>query len=122
MDKEETLYRKIAAALAGESRLVREGRMMSSPAVTYKGKVFAFYHKQKMVFRLGKDFDPAAHKLKDFGPLNPFKRKGPLTGWLEVFPSERRKWERLARAALAHMKEEMKGAAKKPRSTKARRV
>lgn len=62
---------------------VTEGKMMSSPAIHYKNKVFAFFSRQnKMVFKLGKDFPVEKHhaQLVEFSP---FKSKKPLTGWYE---------------------------------------
>lgn len=103
MDKEEALFGKIVETLSGESRHVAPGKMMSSPGITHKGKVFAFYHKKEMVFRLGKAFAPEKFKLKEWSLLNPFKNKPPLAGWFQVPSAERRKWEKLARQALAHM-------------------
>ena len=42
------------------------GKMMSSQAVKCKGKVFVFFHQEKMTFKLGKDFDPEAYGLVDW--------------------------------------------------------
>ena len=44
---------------------IQAGKMMSSEAITYRGKVFAFFStKQKMVFKLGKDYDPTAQSFR----------------------------------------------------------
>ena len=57
-DQEEILFRKIAEKLATENDSVSPGKMMSSPGIKCKNKVFAFYYNKQMVFRLGKEFDP----------------------------------------------------------------
>ena len=80
---------------------VTEGKMMSSPAIHYNGKVFAFFsRKQKMVFKLGKNFNSGQIDvaLQEF---NPFKNKGPLTGWYEVDFAEQEDWENMTELALS---------------------
>jgi len=63
---------------------VEAGKMMSSPAITYRGKVFAFYHAGEMTFKLGKDYEPARDGIQHWGLLNPFKHKPPMAGWFRI--------------------------------------
>lgn len=100
MDKEEILFSKIAEKLSKENRYVTPGKMMSSPGIRYKNKVFAFYHKNEMIFRLGKEFQPRKFRLKTYRLLSPFKSKPPLSGWFQIPYTEKGKWEKLARQAL----------------------
>ena len=58
MDKEEDLFNKIVEKLSKKHNFVSKGKMMSSPGIKYKTKVFAFYYNKEMVFRLGRDFIP----------------------------------------------------------------
>lgn len=76
------------------------GKMMSSPGLKYRDKVFAFYHKQEMGFRMGPKFDPQKFGLKNAKPLSPFKTKPPLKGWFIVEAAESTSWELLAQMAL----------------------
>ncbi len=79
---------------------VTEGKMMSSPAIHYNKKVFAFFsRKQKMVFRFGKDY-PLDKLTVEVSEFNPFKKKKPLTGWYEVDYKYHNNWENLAHLAL----------------------
>lgn len=83
---------------------VTEGRMMSSPAIHYNNKVFAFLsRKNKMVFKLGKDYpsDKIDFEIKEFSP---FKNKKPLTGWFEVDYGYQNQWEALCAEALEIIK------------------
>ena len=80
---------------------VEPGKMMSHPALTCKGKVFAFSATDGMGFRLGPDTDASAHGVKNPGPLSPFKTKPPLKGWWIVDTAEADTWETLAGKALA---------------------
>lgn len=85
---------------------VTEGKMMSSPAIHYKKKVFAFLsRKNKMVFKFGKDY-PIRHLDVQMQEFSPFKTKKPLTGWYEVDFNENQKWENLTVMALQLIKEE----------------
>lgn len=82
---------------------VAVGKMMSSPAIQCKGKVFAFFHNEKMTFKLGKDFDPDSYGLMDWGYLSPFKNKPPMTAWVIVPFEEKEKWEALTEMAWVKM-------------------
>ena len=69
---------------------VHLGKMMSSPGLKYKDKVFAFYHRESMRFRLGPNFDPV--------------KKPPLKGWFIVEKYESDTWDKLAEIALEFTK------------------
>ena len=76
------------------------GKMMHSPGLKYKDKVFAFCHKNEMGFRLGPKFDPQKFGLKNAKPLSPFKTKPPLKGWYLIESYESSLWETLTEMAL----------------------
>ncbi len=102
-DEEELRFRSIAALLASENSAVTLGKMMSSPGIQFRGKVFAFYHDKKMVFRLGRDFQPEAWGISQYSLLAPFKTKPPMADWFEIAFEEQHRWEELARYALHQM-------------------
>ncbi|MDP5170540.1 MAG: hypothetical protein NWR72_09860 [Bacteroidia bacterium] len=81
---------------------VAEGKMMSSPGLKVKGKIFAFYHKSAMGFRLGPQFDPELFGISAWEPLSPFKTKPPLAGWLMVKEQEKKEWENLITLSLEY--------------------
>jgi len=83
-------------------------RMMSSPGLKYKDKVFAFYYNNAMVFKLGKEYDPASDGITDYSVLNPFKNKPPLAGWFIIPIEFKMKWFSLSTKALACLKNEMR--------------
>ena len=80
---------------------VAPGKMMSSPALQYRGKVFAFFHQEAMTFKLGKNFDPDAYGLREWSYLNPFKNKPPMRAWVVVEATEKDQWPHLTKLALA---------------------
>ena len=113
MDKEEELFNKIADKISKEQRLVKRGKMMSSPGIIYKKKFFAFYYKKQITLKLGKDFTPKSHGIKKWKYLNPFKNKAPMKNWYQIPFSERKNWEKLAKYALDVISEELEKSKKK---------
>ena len=103
MNSGEKVYLGIVERLSSENPDVFPGKMMSSPGLKYKGKVFVFFHKPEMGFRLGPDFDPDVSGLETIRLLSPFKTKAPLKGWFLIGESESERWEQLAEQALAAM-------------------
>ena len=94
------VFDQICNSLCLEEDGVYEGKMMSSKGLKYNNKVFAFYHKGEMGFRMGPLFDPVKHGLKFVKPLSPFKTKPPLKGWYMVNAIEENLWLDLSKMAL----------------------
>lgn len=103
----EALFASLQATFAKKSQ-VKAGKMMSSPGITYKSKVFAFFYKDKMVFKLGKEFEPKDHKISKYSYLSPFKNKAPMKAWFEIPFSEKKHWPTLTELALEYIKKEIK--------------
>lgn len=78
---------------------VMPGKMMSSDAIKFNDKVFAFLSKKgNMVFYIPDfDFGLAEFKCNQF---NPFKKKAPMRNWVEVPFEENIFWEELANISL----------------------
>lgn len=87
-----------------ENNGVCEGKMMHSTALKYNNKVFAFYHKNHMGFRLGPAFNPEKFGILNAKPLSPFKTKPPLKGWYMINDIESNLWKDLAYMALEFTK------------------
>lgn len=100
MKNSETIFLDIVNRLSTEDEDVCVGKMMSSPGIKFKDKVFAFLHKESMGFRLGPSFNPDESGLQSIHPLSPFKTKAPLKGWYVVDAEEHDSWEALAKLAL----------------------
>jgi hypothetical protein len=92
------LYLSIAAEYEKNNDVIL-GKMMSSPGIKVNDKVFAFYHKDEMGFRLGKKFEPEAHGVHKYYLLNPFKTKPPLKAWFILPKEEMEKWSEFAELA-----------------------
>lgn len=102
-DGAERRFRSIAERLIHENTAVALGKMMSSPGIQYQGKVFAFYYAGRMVFKLGRDFQPESLGIRQYSLLAPFKTKPPMIDWFEIPSTEQQRWEALARYALQRM-------------------
>lgn len=104
---EESFFNEIREQLCSADPNIMSGKMMSSEAIVYQGKVFAFFsRKKKMVFKLGKDFDPGSFGI-EICVFNPFKNRAPLNGWFEVPFTEKEQWQPLAKKALTLLKNEL---------------
>src|SRR5258708_34494835 len=87
-DEEEQRFRSIAALLARENSAITVGKMMSSPALHYQGKVFAFYDGKKMVFRLGRDFKPETFNIQNSRLLARCKPNQPMVDCSEILSAD----------------------------------
>ncbi len=100
----EILFNQIAEKFTSQDDGVILGKMMSSPGLKVNDKVFAFYGKGGMGFRLGGDFDIEKFGITTAKPLSPFKTKPPLKGWYIIEETESNLWETLAEMALQFTK------------------
>ncbi|MFN3233258.1 MAG: hypothetical protein ACE363_14035 [Alphaproteobacteria bacterium] len=103
----EDLFNNISERMESMHEGVGRGKMMSSPGIQYKGKNFAFFWDDTMVFRIGKGFNPGDIGVTEWAYLNPFKNKPPMKGWYRIPASEKDHWPDLADRAHAAMVEEL---------------
>lgn len=100
-------FAEIREEMCDRHKGVSMGKMMRSEAITYRGKVFAFYSgKKRMVFRLGKEL-PSGMKDLGLNAFNPFKNRGPLNGWYESSFDQQLMWRSLTIEALHRIKKEL---------------
>ncbi|MEM7573945.1 MAG: hypothetical protein AAF433_13645 [Bacteroidota bacterium] len=103
---EENYFNRLRDEFCSQQPAVEPGRMMSSPAITYRGKVFAFFSRQrKMVFKLGKGFDPREYK-NSLSVFNPFTQRPPMQAWFELSYDEHEQWYFFAEMALQQITKE----------------
>ncbi len=104
MNQPEQLFQSSTHHLGARDPDVHAGKMMSSPGLKYTDKVFAFFYKNEMGFRLGPDFNPDKMRISNAKPLSPFKKKPPLKGWFIIEHDEIDTWETLSKMALEFTK------------------
>ena len=97
----ENQWQALADSLIEKYEDVTWGKMMSAPALQYNGKVFAFFYKGVMTFKLGKGYDIEQHGIHEYEHLAPFKAKPPMTAWFIV--DDATHWQTLATIALETM-------------------
>lgn len=105
MEKAEQIFEELILHFKSHPE-VKEGKMMSSRGLQYKGKNFLFNWDEKMCFRLGREFDPSSEGIHNFSLLNPFKSKPPLKDWF-VLTTDFEKWPLLADIAYEKMRKEL---------------
>ncbi len=107
-DSDLAAWRNLADGLVAHEAGVERGRMMSSDAVKFNGKVFAFFTASGrfagLGVRLGKEVDVFSLKLRDWEYLAPFKSKPPMMDWILIGPKDRARWGEMARLALDIMR------------------
>ncbi len=82
---------------------VAVGKMMSAPGIQYNGKNFAFFYKEEMVFRLGREWVPEKTGINSWKHLSPFKNKAPMYDWFCITANDADLWPQLATMALSRM-------------------
>jgi hypothetical protein len=84
---------------------IDQGRMMSADALTYKGKVFAFFStkggREGLGCRVGRATDLSQFNLTDWQHLAPFKSKPPMKDWIVIGPGNKELWGVLADHCLS---------------------
>ncbi|MEO1049924.1 MAG: hypothetical protein AAFX87_04845 [Bacteroidota bacterium] len=102
---EKHYFQQLRNLLCLESSTIEAGKMMSSPAITFKGKVFCFLsRKHSMVFKLGQELSDEL--IACVSPFAPFKTKPPMKVWWESSLDQSGNWEMLSRQALEVVKTE----------------
>ena len=107
LTKEEQLFNSIAHRFVEKHKHVARGPMMSAPGIRYKKKNFAFFYKNEMTFKLGKNFNAKANGIKKVRHLSPFKTKPPLKAWYIVSPDQKDIWEDLTDLAFNYILQEL---------------
>ena len=83
---------------------VSEGKMMASPALQYKSKIFAFYHSNSMVFKLGRDANlKEKYNVSEYKLLSPFRTKVPMKDWFVISEEHIKKWPQMAEDSFIHL-------------------
>lgn len=87
---------------------VTRSTMMRRPALAYRGKTLVFLarrHGPGIGARIG-DIAPDALGLRYWGPLQPFKDKAPMRGWIISRPGDAALWPDITEVALRHAMQE----------------
>jgi len=88
------------------SHLAR-GQMLSSPAIEYKGRAFAFCHKDNMIIKYDDRQVLVNIGIRATQDYRPFTNRVSLSRWCEVPFYYHADWTELAEMALDALKEEI---------------
>lgn len=102
----EAIFEEISKRFLENFPEVEAGKMMRAPALKVKGKVFCFFHEEKMGFKLGKETDISREELAEAEYLSPFKNKPPMKNWFILPFVSLEQWENLAEEALERVSNE----------------
>ncbi|MEM6914766.1 MAG: hypothetical protein AAF511_12395 [Pseudomonadota bacterium] len=95
--------------MEGSEPGVSQGRLMSADALTFDGKVFAFFSTKGgrvgLGCRVGRDLDLEALNLSDWQHLAPFKTRPPMKDWIVLGEGDRSRWDELAQLCLTLARE-----------------
>ncbi|NQX91507.1 MAG: hypothetical protein HRT74_05155 [Flavobacteriales bacterium] len=104
MSSPEDVYLKIGEETPG----VVSSRMFGVPCLKYKGKAFASYFQEDMVFRLHPNLVQETLKLEGTKLFDPSGKNRPMKAWVQVPYSHVDQWKQLAYQAIEELKAEFK--------------
>ena len=83
------------------------GQMLSAPAIEYKGRAFAFCHRDNMIIKYG-DTEVLVNKgIRATSEYRPFTNRVSFSEWREVPFYYQDDWTELAEMALGALKDEI---------------
>ncbi len=97
-------WQELAGGFVAIDSDIAPGKMMSADALTYKGKVFAFFStkggREGLGCRLGRDMNVETLGLQDWQYLAPFKTKPPMKDWIVAGQQDLSLWPKLLELSL----------------------
>jgi hypothetical protein len=99
MTKEEKLYTEIGEGLKGAEM----SQMFGKPALKTKGKAFACFFQDCMVFKLTGDTHAKALKLKGSKLFDPSGSGRAMKEWVQVTYANKKNWAELAKEAMNYV-------------------
>jgi hypothetical protein len=103
MTKEEKLYISI-----GQKTKSEESQMFGKSCFKVNGKAFIVFFQNEMVFKLAGDAHKEALSMGGSQLFDPSGKKRPMKEWVQVSYDNADKWEKLVKAALKYVKENLK--------------
>jgi hypothetical protein len=100
MAKEEKFYEELGSSIKGAEM----SQMFGKPALKIKGKAFACFFENCMVFKLTGNDHAAAMKLKGSKLFDPSGTGRAMKEWVQVPFTHKAKWEEFATSAMGYVK------------------
>ncbi len=102
--KEEKLYTAIGTSITGTDM----SQMFGKPALKVKGKAFACFFENEMVFKLSGDEHAFALALSGAKLFDPSGKGRAMKQWVQVPYKHNKEWKNLAQAASDYVKKTAK--------------
>ena len=102
--KEEKLFTEIGTAIKG----AEVSQMFGKPALKVKGKAFACFFENEMVFKITGDEHASAIMLSGAKLFDPSKMGRVMKEWVQVPFKHNKEWKALALAAFEYVKKNAK--------------
>ncbi len=96
-------YEKIAGEMESDEGGVAQAKMFGMPSLKVKGKAFAGFYQDDMVFKLSGDAHAEALSLKGAKLFDPSGRNRPMREWVQVPRAHAKKWRAFAEDALKYV-------------------
>ena len=100
MTKSEELYKDIGEDLIKDNKNVEFSQMFGKPCIKIKGKAFASFFQDDMVFKLTGDDHQMALSLKGAKLFDPSGKGRAMKEWVQVPFSSSKEWRGLAEKAM----------------------
>ncbi len=102
--EEEKKYIEIGTSLRG----VEVSQMFGKPALKVKGKAFACFFENEMVFKLTGEDHARAIQLSDAKLFDPSGSGRAMKEWVQVPGKHKKEWKKFAEAAMNYVKSNLK--------------
>ncbi|MBI4674250.1 MAG: hypothetical protein HY741_21620 [Chloroflexi bacterium] len=99
----QALFEKIVREISSDAGGVSSAKMMGMPCLKVKGKMFAGYWRDAMVFKLNGDAHKKALGLADAHLFDPSEMNRPMKEWVVVPYTHKAKWRAFAQNALDYV-------------------
>jgi hypothetical protein len=96
------LFQAIVEEFVADEAGVTRAQMMGMPCLKVRGKMFAGYWREAMVFKLAGEQHKQALALKGAHLFDPSDMNRPMKEWVVVPYAHRTRWRTLAHGALAY--------------------
>lgn len=107
MDKPFELFNTIAKELATQ-KIIEMSQMFGKPCLKIKGKAFACFFHDEMVFKLKGEEHEKALKIKGSQLFDPSGKKRPMKEWIQVPFDASKQWKTLAISAMEYVNKTVK--------------
>ena len=102
-----TIFNQVIYQLQERHKFLAKGSLLSSPAIEYKGRAFAFCHRDTMIIKYCDIEQLTGKGIRATQEYRPFTNRMSFSQWREVPYYYRDDWTLLAEMALGAMQDEI---------------